>query len=222
MKNDPVFITKKEWFESTSLRNPIYSNDHKLELLFPNFYSASYDTKLLATKAATDAEKQFPFYNDYRERFGAMDIHALDNAIMNSEARYVFLNGFNQKQFLYIVPKIKDTAEIIYFYKCPRIYDLSALTQFHRLKCVHIYWNNSLESLWDMRYNKQLQVLSFISVSKLSNILALADSCVEYVSFDSEDNNGHTRKALFDTSVFNQMPHLKHLSLRDSDCVIDY
>lgn len=222
MKNDSVFITTKEFFESTSLRNPICSMDHKLELIFPNFYSVSYDTKLLATKAATDAEKQFPFYNDYREQFGTTSILALDTAIINADAKQVFLNGFDQKQFLYIAPKIKDTAEILYLYKCPRINNLSVLAQFHKLKCLHIYWNNSMESLWDMRHNKQLQVLSFTSVSKLSKIAALVDSCVEYVSLDSEDNNGHTRKVLFDTSVFNQMPHLKHLSLRYSDCVIDY
>lgn len=222
MKSDSIFITAAEWFESTSLRNPISSMDHKLERFFPDCYSVAYDTKLLATKAAMAEEKQSPLYNDYREQFGVEDIHALDTAIMDHDARYVFLNGLNQDQFLHIAPKLKDTAEILYFFKCPRIYDLSALSQFTKLKCVHIYWNNSLESLWDMTGNKQLKVISCVMISKLSNIEPLKRSCVEYVCLDSSDNYGHKKKALFPISVFEQMPHLKHLSLICSDCKIDY
>lgn len=222
MKSNPIFITAKEWFESTSLKNPIISMDHKLEQFSPDCYTVSYDTKLLATKAATKEEEQSLFYNDYRERFGIKDIHALDAAVMDCDRRYIFLNGFNQEQFQHITPKIKDTAEITYFFKCPRIHDLSALAQFTKLRCVHIYWNNSLESLWDMTGNKQLKVISCISISKLSRIEALKQSHVEYVCFDSSDNDGHAKKTLFDVSVFEQMSHLKHLSLTYSDYIIDY
>ena len=222
MKSNPIFITATEWFESTSLRNPIPSIDHKLEQYFPDCYNVSYDTKLLATKAATAEEKQAPFYNAYREQFGTEDIHALDIAIANSHKKCIFLNGFNQEQFLYVAPKLKDTAEIIYFFKCPEIYDLSALAQFTKLRCVHIYWNNSLESLWDMSENKHLRVISCIMISKLSRIEALKQSHVEYICLDSSDNNGHTKTALFDVSVFEKMPHLKHLSLTYSDYKIDY
>lgn len=222
MKSNSIFITAKDWFESTSLRNPISSLDHKLELFFPDCYIVDYDTKLLATKVPTKEERQFPFYNDYREQFGTKGIHALDTAVMDTAAKNIFLNGFNQDQFIYIAPKIKDTAEIIYFFKCPRIYDLSVLSQFTKLKCVHIYWNNSLESLWDMTDNRQLKVISFITISKLSRIEALKQSFVEYVCFDSSDNNGHAKNALFDVSIFPQMPYLKHLSLTYSDHKTDY
>ena len=222
MKNNTIFITAREWFESTSLKNPIIGTDHKLSQFFPDCYSVEYDTKLLATKVATKEEKQSPFYNDYREKFGTNDIHILDAAIMDCDARYVFLTGFNQEQFLYIAPKLKETAEIIYFFKCPAIYDLSALSQFAKLKCVHIYWNNSIESLWDMTGNEQLKVISFVAISKLSRIEVLKQSCVEYVCFDSSDNDGRAKKALFDVSIFAQMPYLKHLSLTYSDHKIDY
>ena len=105
MKNNTIFITAKEWFESTSLKNPIIGMDHKLSQFFPDCYSVDYDTKLLATKVATKEERQSPFYDDYRERFGTNDIHIFDAAIMDRDARYVFLNGLNQEQFLHIVPK---------------------------------------------------------------------------------------------------------------------
>lgn len=222
MKSNTIFITAKEWFESTSLKNPITSMDRKLEQFFPDCYSVDYDTKLLATKVATKEEKQSPFYNDYREQFGTKDIYALDATVMDTAAKNILLNGFNQGQFLHIAPKLKDTAEIIYFFKCPRIYDLSVLSQFAKLKCVHIYWNNSLESLWDMTGNKQLKVISCITISKLSKIEALKQSHVEYICLDSSDNDGHKKNALFDVSVFEHMTHLKHLSLIYSDCKIDY
>ena len=137
MKSRSIFITSPDCFESTSLRNPVRTLDHTLKLHFPDYYRVNYDTKLLADKEATATEKQFPFYNDYRERFGSPDISVLDAAI--TEGRSIFLNGFNQEQFLYIAPRLRETAEIIYFFKCPKIYDLSALSQFANLKCVHIY-----------------------------------------------------------------------------------
>ena len=68
-----------------------------------------------------------------------------------------------------------------------------------------------------MSHNKELKVISFISISKLRNVDSLKESYVEYVCFDSSDNSGHTKKALFDVSVFEQMPHLKYLSLLYSD-----
>ena len=73
-----------------------------------------------------------------------------------------------------------------------------------------------------MTGNKQLKVISFAAISKLNRIETLKYSGVEYISLDSADNNGHTKKALFDTSVFEQMPHLKHLSLNYSACKVDY
>lgn len=222
MKSNTIFITAKEWFESTSLKNPITSMDHKLEQIFPDCYSVDYDTKLLATKVATEEEKQSPFYNDYREQFGTKDIYALDATVMDTAAKNILLNGLDQDQFLHIAPKLKDTAEIIYFFKCPRIHDLSILSQFTKLKCVHIYWNNTLESLWDMKGNKQLKAISFVAISKLSRIEALNQSYVEYVCIDSSDNDGRAKKALFDASIFAQMPYLKHLSLTYSDLKIDY
>lgn len=222
MKKDYVYITSPAWFEDTSLKNPIIATDHKLEAYDPDLYSVHYDTKLLITKAPSKEEKAAPFYNDYREIYGSNDIGILDKAISDSPSRFVFLNGFNQEQFLYIAPSIADTAEIMYFFKCPKIYDLSLLSGFKKLKCVLIYWNNSIQSLWDMSGNQQLKAISFTTISKLNDISSLSNSTVEYVSFDSSDNNERKKEMLFDKSVFEKMPHLKHLSLVYSDIKIDF
>ncbi len=222
MKNKYIFVTAKEWFENTSLRNPISSLDHKLEKYYPELYSVHYEIKLLATKQPSKEEQQLLFHNEYRDQFGSNDIHVLDAAVANTDARNIFLNGFNQDQFLYIAPKLKDTAEVIYFFKCPNIHDLSVLSQFSKLKCVHMYWNNSLESLWDMTSNKQLKVISCTMVSKLRKIEMLKNSSVEYVNLDSSDNYGRKKTALFDAAVFVEMPRLEHLALRYTNYEIDY
>lgn len=208
MKQGYVYITDKEWFDSTANKNPVSVLDHNLETIYPQFYSADYDLKILATKPATEEEKTFPIYNDYRERYGRTDFPAIDSAAKN-----VFLNGFNQKQFEHIAPLISDTTEILYLFKCPKINDLSHLSAFKNLQCVHIYWNNSLEKLWDMQGNTHLKALSFVHITKLKQIENLTASRIEYVNFDSADNFGKKTKLSIDKSVFDKIPTLKHLFL---------
>ena len=125
----------------------------------------------------------------------------------------VFLCGFRQEDLRAVTPRIKETTEVLYLYKCPRIKDLSMLSEFTELRCVHMYWNHSLECLWDMRSNRFLQAISFVDVSGLQSIDGLKDSAAEYVCLDSADNNGKRRKMQFDPQVLDQMKHLKHLIL---------
>ena len=213
MQQKDIYITEKDWFEDTANKNPIFVLDHNLEETYPQFYSADYDLKILATKPATAEEKEFPGYNDYREKYGKSDILAIDIAVSSNTSKNVFLNGFNQKQFEYIAPLIKETTEILYLFKCPKIKDLSLLSTFKNLRCVHIYWNNSLENLWHMKDNSALMALSFVYVTKLSNVEALANSHIEYISLDSSDNSGKKKKLDVDKSVFEKMKTLKHLFL---------
>lgn len=220
MANRFCYISAAEWFDSTVFQNPICTLDSALQQYFPKFYSLHYDVRLLVTKAASAEEQNASFYNDYRERYGSASISSFDE-IISQKAKSVFLNGFNQEQFLYIAPFIKDTAEIIYLFKCPKIKDLSALSQFTNLRCVHIFWNHSLESLWDMTENKKLQVISCNAISKLKNIETLRNSCVEYLHLDSADNCGNRRPILFDPAVLDQMRQLKHVSLVYKDCCVD-
>lgn len=221
MSKQYIFIYDNEWFDSTSLKNPIPTLDHKLEAYFPEFYETHYELRILAAEPASLEEKSALFYNDYRERYGVSDISSLDETIKSARPKSVFFNGFDQKLFLSIAPKLMETVEVIYFYKCPKIQDLSVLSQFTRLKCVHIYWNHSLEILWDMTSNPQLKVLSCTAISKLRNVDALKNASVEYVHLDSLDHSGNKQKALFDTAVFDQMQHLKHLSLNYKNFFVD-
>lgn len=40
MKSKYIYITDEEWFESTSLRNPILFKDGKMGLLYPEWYES--------------------------------------------------------------------------------------------------------------------------------------------------------------------------------------
>ena len=220
-KSKKILVTAPEWFDNGNQKNPIRTFDHAMEAHFPEFYCVDYDTKLCAANPPTREEKEFRAYNDYRDRYGTRDLTALDAAIQSSGGRTIYLNGFDQQLFEYIAPQIRDTAEIINFCKCSRISDLSVLAQFPRLQCVHIFHNTALTTLWDMSRHHCLKAISFCQITKLEDISSLLRSTVEYIHMDSEDFSGSRRPALFDPSVFDQMPRIKHLSLAFSKCITE-
>lgn len=223
MSKKQVFITDKQWFETTSLSNPIATLDNKLEKTYPEYFSVNYDLRLLATDAPDEEERSFPFYNDYRDRYASADISVLKEAAKSSPSKNVFLNSFNQQCFDYIAPYIKDTAEVLYLYKCRFIKDLSALSDFKNLKCLHIYGNNSLKELWDMKNNSNLKVLSFIYVTKLQHLTDISQSQVEYITIDSTDNSGNVKDCTIDdVKIFDEIPKLKHLTLTFKGYNTDY
>ena len=127
-----------------------------------------------------------------------------------------------QEHFDYIAPLIKNTTEVLYLFKCRLIKDLSILSEFKNLKCVLIFGNSSLKSLWDMSNNKSLKVLSFDYITNLREIETLKQSGVEYVSFSSMDFSSDKKELLMDTRIFDEMPELKHLKLVYKKCNIDY
>ena len=211
--NKRIYITAPEYFESSASHNPIRVSDNNIAKFFPDLYELNYDLKILATDDPTVSEKSLPFYNDYRDKYGIPDISAIDQAVNISISKNVFLNGFDQKEFDYIVPMISDSTEILYLFKCPEISDLSALSKFKKLKGLFVFYNNSLQSLWNMKQNHTLKIISFVYVTKLQKIDSLLNSSVEYINFDSSDNYGKKKDILFDKKVFAQIPTLKHLLL---------
>ena len=220
MRNRKAIIYNKEWFENNSLKNPITSLDHDLERYYPDFYSINYETKLLATDTPTKHERESIIYNDYIDKYGTTDLNLLIAELQKSNCKNIFLNGFTQELFDYITPYIKATAEIIFFFKCQKIYDMSALSEFSNLKCVHMFYNNALTKLWNMSKCENFKVLSLNTVTRLTNIDELKDSFVEYIHIDSLDNYGNKKTALFNVPAFNEFPNLKHLYLNFKNCKI--
>lgn len=222
MKNNYLYVPDNS-FENTDLSKTVIFNDHKLKKYYPDFYETEYDLKLLVISKPTEAEKQSPIYNDVYEKSSSEDISVLKDCVLNKNAKRVILNGFIQEHFDYIAPYLKDKTEILFLFKCPSIYDLSALSDFKELKCLYINWNNKLEKLWDMKDNKKLEILSFVAISNLRYVEELKNSTVKYISFDSTGNYPNKKECFIeDITVFEQMPELQHLKLVYKNCEIDY
>ena len=222
MKRRNIYLTDRTWFEDGAHKDPVNVLDHKLEFLYPEFYSLNYDLKLLVSKEASKEEKDSWFYNDSIEKSGTFEISSFDIAVKDSDSKSVLLIGFTQEIFEHLIPQIEDTVEVLYLFKCPKINDLAMLSKCRKLKCLHVFWNNSLEKLWDMTENRELKVLSFLSVMKLKSIKALELSNIEYVTLDSSDNSGNKKEIEFDIALFEKMVRLKHLRLIYKDTSVDY
>ena len=218
MNKKCIYIYNDEWFDSTMLSNPHNTLDHKLNDYYPKYYEVNYDVRLLATEEDEIADQ----FNDYKQRYGTKDLNELIDYVIKKNPQAVLLNGFDQKQFDIIINYIKD-VRILYLFKCNKINDLSKLSDCHNLECLHIDWNNRLESLWNMSNNANLKVLSFDRISKLSKIEDLVNTNIEYITFDSRNNLGQT-KYEFDCNVdvFKQMKKLKHLKLHYKNIKVDY
>lgn len=218
MNKKSIYIFNDLWFDSTALKNPLSTLDHKLDKYYPNYYELNYDVKLLATEE-NEIEDQI---NDYKQRYGTKDINDLKEYVIKKKPQSVLLDGFDQKQFDYIIDYIKD-VKILYLFKCNKINDLSKLSNCINLECLHIYWNNRLDSLWNMYKNTKLKVLSLDRITKLSFIEDLLTSNIEYITFDSTNDIGQTKYEFSsDINIFKQMRNLKHLKLQYKNVKIDY
>lgn len=218
MNKKSIYIFNDLWFDSTALENPLSTLDHKLDKYYPNYYELNYDVKLLATEE-NEIEDQI---NDYKQRYGTKDINELKEYVIKKKPQSVLLAGFDQEQFDYIIEYIKD-VKILYLFKCNKINDLSKLSNCTNLECLHIYWNNRLDSLWNMYKNTKLKVLSFDHITKLSFIEYLLTTNIEYITFDSTNNIGQTKYEFSgDINIFKQMRNLRHLKLRYKNVKIDY
>jgi hypothetical protein len=233
MSDKYCFVADEEFFLNTGyFKNPIGTLDHKLQQFFPNFSLVHYDLRIIAhkipvfpkSKVNEELREKCPvlFFDPFIE-VSLSRIDYLKEIALNKLAKTIYLNGFTLEQFKYIVPYIKNTAEIIFFNKCNSIDDLSILSEFPNLQCVHIYWNNKLKSLWDMKGNKRLKALSFDFITKLQNVDGLKESTVEYLCLSGESPSGYKVDFLVeDKSVFQKVPNLKHLTLNFKKLWVDY
>ena len=218
MNKKSVYIYNDEWFDSTALENPLTTDDHKLDNCYPEYYELNYDVRLLATEE-NEIEDEI---NDYKQRYGTKDLNELTEYIIKKNPKSVLLNGFDQEQFDYIIDFIKE-VKILYLFKCNKINNLSKLSGCLQLECLHIDWNNHLESLWNMNNNVKLKVLSFERITRLSNIEDLINTNIEYIVFDSRNEIGQTKYEFsVNIEIFKQMRNLKYLKLQYKNVKVDY
>ncbi len=232
MTRKSVFVANEVFLDKGNFSNPITTLDHKLITFYPNFYSADYDLRIIDHKLPTyprtidfqRLKEELPvLFHDPYVAVALPSIESLKEICLNKKVKNVFLNDFSLDHFNYIAPYIKETTEILYLFKCNLINDLSILSDFTNLKCVHIYWNNKLETLWNMEKNVNLKVVSFIFTTKLKNVEALTKSTVEYITLDGESPSTYIVNHQFaDLSIFQRIPNLKCLSINYKNLIINY
>lgn len=209
-----VYITNRAYFENTGAgKRRVLDEAPKLEALAPHLFETECDLFLGAYNEATKEERDAPFYNNFRERYGSEDIAALLNAAKQSKPKRLYLAGLCQSEWEALAPILQDNVKELYLFKCSDISNLSLLKGFQKLEVVALYHNRRLTHLWEMHQNERLKFLSFTYVTKLECIDPLTKSQVEYVNFDSADNYGNKQAATFDRSFFENAKTIKHLFL---------
>lgn len=99
------------------------------------------------------------------------DIEAIFSKIESrKEAFGISLIAVDQKFFESIITKYGKKFSVICFTKCPLISNLSALEDIDHLEYVTYYWNQRLESLWDLSKNPNLKGLSFDDFTRLHHL----------------------------------------------------
>lgn len=102
--------------------------------------------------------------------------YALDLARIGSnlDASALRISGLDQGSFEELVSEYADRFTAIYFWKCPRIRDLSALEDLPHLELVSIFWNQRAERLWDLRKTPRLRGLRLYDFTRLHDLDDLA------------------------------------------------
>lgn len=103
------------------------------------------------------------------------------DAKINDLAKYpkvkeLHICGLTQNDFDEFIEKYAKQYEFIYFFKCPKLNNLSRLSELKTLKFVAFYWNNSATTLWDMKENVSLEGIFLNDFSKLTDLSSIATS----------------------------------------------
>lgn len=83
------------------------------------------------------------------------------------------VSGLDQATFEALVAAYGARLTAMYFWKCPRIEDLTPLESMPGLSLVAYYWNQRTTRLWDFRRTPQLRGFSFDDFSRLRNLADL-------------------------------------------------
>lgn len=71
----------------------------------------------------------------------------------------ITISGLRQDTFEYFIVQYGDRFKAIYFWKCPRIEDLTALEQLKDIQYVLFFWNQKVTRLWSLAKNPKLKGL---------------------------------------------------------------
>lgn len=89
----------------------------------------------------------------------------------------------DQNEFDALARELSPDLRGIFFFKCPKISDYSALENFPKLTCVKGYWNPSLKTLWNASKTPKVREIDLTDYGKL-DCAAFADfTNLRYLSY---------------------------------------
>lgn len=127
-------------------------------------------------------ERWSEFKADFK-LFDCKDCEKVDEIKNYTRAESIEISGLNQRTFAYFVSTYGSRFKKIYFFKNPRVSDLSALADLENIEFIKYYWNNTASSLWDMGGNKRLERLELYQFTALKTLEGVQYApALEYLS----------------------------------------
>ena len=101
---------------------------------------------------------------------GTMSLETLDEIRQHPAATKIVLSGLRQNTFDYFVENYARQFEVIHFWKCPLVEDLSMLSGLEKVKYVLFFFNQRATRLWDMTNNEAMVGLSLDDFSRMHTL----------------------------------------------------
>lgn len=118
---------------------------------------------------------------------GEISLEAIDSIRRHPLVKTVTIIGLKQRTFDYFIEQYGQQFRAIYFWKCPRVADLSKLGKLSNIEYILFYWNQKAERLWDFSMNPRLKGLSFMDFARMHDLSDLASApALEELSFGNE------------------------------------
>jgi hypothetical protein len=123
--------------------------DLKSVLLQRNKIRYGHSDKITITLVTNETTFEFTRFNE------------MDQISKYPNARSIAIAGLRQDDFERFISDFAHQFEIIHFWKCPYVSDLSSLGTLRSVKYITYFWNQRSERLWDMVGNNSLMGLEF-------------------------------------------------------------
>jgi hypothetical protein len=170
-----------------------------------NFPSSLYElTQFYKAQPAWYFDLVLPEIGGGRLALG--DLGRIDEA---PQATALKISGLDQQTFEALIARFGAQFSGLYFWKCPRIVDLSPLETLSNLQFVAFYWNQRAVKLWNLAETRQLTGLQFENFTRLHTL----DDLTTAVSLEELEFGDR----IWIKAAFASLEPLSHLQgLRDS------
>lgn len=107
----------------------------------------------------------------------------LNRIAEHPDATHICLAGLRQKDFEEFIGRFGRQFEVIHFWKCPHIADLTPLEYLPDIRFITYFWNQRAERLWDMSRNPRFVGFDFDNFTRLHSLEDLASSTLRELGF---------------------------------------